>query len=108
MNVMLIQVLQRRHEIGIRRSVGATSGGILMQFLGESVAQALLGALLGILIGVAGVYAYCLYSKWTMYVSPSTILMGTLYSIAVGVVFGSYPAWRAAKLDPVKSLRMEY
>jgi putative ABC transport system permease protein len=108
MNVMLIQVLQRRHEIGIRRSVGATSSGILMQFLGESVAQALLGAMVGIAIGIAGVYAYCLYSKWLMYISPATIFIGALYSIIIGVVFGSYPAWRAAKLDPVKSLRMEF
>jgi putative ABC transport system permease protein len=108
MNVMLIQVLQRRFEIGVRRSVGATSRAILLQFLGESVAQALIGAVVGSLIGIVGVYAYCLYSHWTMYINPRTVLLGIGYSIVIGVLFGSYPAWRAAKLDPIKSLRMEY
>ena len=108
MNVMLIQVLQRRFEIGIRRSVGATTQAILLQFLGESVMQALVGAVLGTLLGIVGVYFYCLYSDWSMYINPLTVLLGIGYSIAIGVVFGSYPAWRAARLDPVKSLRMEY
>jgi putative ABC transport system permease protein len=107
MNVMLIRVLQRRREIGVRRAVGASRRSILVQFLSEAVVLALLGALAGTLLGVAGVWAYCQYTHWQPYVSPVTLACGALYSAALGMLFGAYPALRAATLDPIVCLRSE-
>jgi putative ABC transport system permease protein len=107
MNVMLIRVLQRRREIGVRRAVGASRRSILAQFLFEAVVLALLGAVVGTLIGLAGVWAYCQYTHWQPYVSPVTLLLGALYSAGLGVLFGAYPAFRAATLDPIVCLRSE-
>ncbi|MCB1216537.1 ABC transporter permease [bacterium] len=107
MNVMLIRVIQRRPEIGIRRAVGASQAQVAIQFLTEACVKALIGAALGILIGVIGVHIYCNYTEWEPWVSPRTVALGALFSIAVGVLFGSWPAARAAKQDPVACLRSE-
>jgi putative ABC transport system permease protein len=107
MNVMLIRVLRRRMEIGLRRAVGASRRTIVVQFLFESTMQAIAGALVGISLGLTGLAVFCVYADWEFYVSPSTVLLAVLFALAVGVLFGSYPAWRAARVDPIASLRYE-
>jgi hypothetical protein len=105
MNVMLMRVVTRKLEIGIRRSVGATALAVMWQFLAESVVQAVLGLLLGVLLGYAGVVAYCSYADWQPYISLNTVLLAVAYSAGTGIIFGAYPAYRAARLDPVQCLR---
>jgi ABC-type antimicrobial peptide transport system permease subunit len=105
MNVMLMRVVTRKLEIGIRRSVGATAASILTQFLAESVVQAIAGLLLGIALGLAGVALYCSYAHWDLYISPATVVLAVAFSAGTGIVFGAYPAYRAALLDPVQCLR---
>jgi putative ABC transport system permease protein len=107
MNVMLIRVIQRRPEIGIRRAVGASQGQIALQFLTEAVIKAVIGSVIGILLGIVGVFIYCSYTKWDPWVSPFTIALGAIFSAAMGIVFGSWPAIRAARQDPVACLRSD-
>lgn len=104
MNVMLMRVITRKLEIGIRRSVGATAAAILVQFLAESVVQAVAGLVLGIGLGLAGVAAYCAYAGWQPFVSPATVLLAAGFGAGTGMLFGAYPAYRAARLDPVQCL----
>jgi putative ABC transport system permease protein len=105
MNVMLMRVLNRRLEIGVRRATGATRVQLLLQFLLESVVQALIGAACGIVLGGLGVWFYCRYAQWQWYISAQTILLAVVFSAVTGVLFGAYPAWRAAQLDPIRCLR---
>jgi putative ABC transport system permease protein len=107
MNVMLIRVLRRRGEIGLRRAVGATTRSIVGQFIIESAVQALTGALVGLVIGAVGLGVFASVSDWTFYISPRTLLIAVSFGGMVGVLFGAYPAWTAAKVDPIKSLRFE-
>lgn len=107
MNVMLIRVIQRRPEIGIRRAVGASQGQIALQFLIEAVIKAVIGSVIGILLGIVGVFIYCSYTKWDPWVSPFTIALGAVFSAAMGIIFGSWPAVRAARQDPVACLRSD-
>jgi len=107
MNVMLIRVMQRRQEIGVRRAVGAPASGIVLQFLLEATAQALLGALLGIAVGILGVHLYCSYAEWEPYVSLATVLSAVAFGLGTGILFGAYPALRAARQDPIAALRHE-
>ncbi len=107
MNVMLIRVLQRRAEIGLRRAVGATRRSVVLQFVTESTVQAMMGAVLGVILGVIGVAFFCRYSDWEFYVAPTTVLLAISFAALVGVAFGAYPAWRAARVDPIQSLRSE-
>jgi putative ABC transport system permease protein len=107
MNVMLIRVLRRRTEIGLRRAVGATTRSIVSQFILESAVQALVGALVGLLIGGGGLFGFSLFADWEFYISPRTILIAVGFGAAVGVAFGAYPAWTAARVDPITSLRYE-
>jgi putative ABC transport system permease protein len=107
MNVMLIRVLQRRKEIGVRRAVGATPWLIALQFLLEAVVQALAGAVLGLALGIFGVQLYCRYAQWQPFISPLTVLLAVVYSVGVGLLFGAYPALRAARMDPIAGLRQD-
>ncbi|MDQ3022933.1 MAG: FtsX-like permease family protein, partial [bacterium] len=107
MNVMLIRVLRRRGEIGLRRAVGATTQGIVNQFMIESAVQALVGAVLGLIIGAAGLAVFSQIADWPFYISPRTLLIAIAFGGMVGVIFGAYPAWTAARVDPIKSLRFE-
>ncbi|MCM1185217.1 MAG: ABC transporter permease [Lachnoclostridium sp.] len=107
MNIMLVSVTERTREIGIRKSLGARTGSILMQFLAESAIITLLGGIIGILIGWAGAYGVCSLIGFTAKVSVGTVLGASLFSSAVGIFFGIYPAKKAAKLSPIEALRHE-
>ncbi|MBR1931443.1 MAG: ABC transporter permease [Lachnospiraceae bacterium] len=107
MNIMLVSVTERTREIGIRKSLGARTSSILLQFLSESAIITLLGGLIGILIGVLGAYGICALIGFTAKVQFSTILGASIFSSAVGIFFGIYPAKKAAKLSPIEALRHE-
>ena len=112
MNIMLVTVTERTREIGIRRALGATRGDILRQFLLEAGLIAGLGGLLGVLGGVTTVFVATKILKsvlgnWTAFYQTWAIVLGLLSSSVTGIVFGLYPAWRAARLDPVEALRYE-
>lgn len=107
MNIMLVSVTERTREIGIRKSLGARTGSILLQFLSESAIITLLGGIIGILIGVAGAHGVCSLIGFTAKVNVSTVLGASLFSSAVGIFFGIYPARKAAKLSPIEALRHE-
>ncbi|MBE5871863.1 MAG: FtsX-like permease family protein [Lachnospiraceae bacterium] len=107
MNIMLVSVTERTREIGIRKALGAKTKSIMTQFLAESAIITLLGGLIGILLGSAGAVLVCTVLKFKAVVDPGTVLIATLFSSAVGIFFGLYPAKRAAKLSPIDALRHE-
>ncbi len=107
MNIMLVSVTERTREIGIRKSLGARTGSILLQFLSESAIITLMGGFIGILLGVLGAKLICSLMGFSATVSPGTVLGASLFSSAVGIFFGIYPARRAAKLSPIEALRHE-
>jgi putative ABC transport system permease protein len=107
MNVMLMQVIERTREIGVRRAVGARRRDIWRQFMLEAIAQSLSGALLGMLIGAAGAAIFCRLVDWQPYLSLQTVLTAAGFSLATGIVFGVYPAVQAARLKPIDCLRYE-
>ena len=112
MNIMFVSVMERVKEIGLRKAVGATPAGILKQFLVESLMLTGIGGLIGIVIGalisglVALVAIYLGYT-WSYVVTPASILTGFIVSASVGIVFGYFPARRAANLNPIDALRHE-
>jgi putative ABC transport system permease protein len=112
MNIMLVSVTERTREIGLRKALGARRGDILVQFLTESALLAFLGGVMGIALGyliayVVGLVAAANNTNLTPLVSVDAILMATLFSTAVGLFFGIYPANRAANLQPVEALRFD-
>jgi putative ABC transport system permease protein len=107
MNVMLVSVTERTREIGVRVAVGATEEAIQLQFLGESVMLSLLGGAAGVLVGIAGSFFLGRTLGWPMQMSAQSVLLAALFSIAVGVFFGYYPARKASLLDPIEALRYE-
>jgi putative ABC transport system permease protein len=107
MNVMLVSVTERTREIGVRVAVGATEQAIQLQFLGESVVLSLLGGGMGVLFGIFGSYLVGQTLHWPMQMSIESVVVAALFSIAVGVFFGYYPARKAALLDPIEALRYE-
>jgi putative ABC transport system permease protein len=107
MNIMLASVVERTHEIGIRRAVGAMRRDISLQFLVESLLMTLSGGLAGILLGAATSWLITLYAGWTTRLSLLSVVLGLAVSLAVGVGFGLYPARKAAALQPIDALRFE-
>ncbi|KMM60517.1 macrolide ABC transporter permease [Bacillus glycinifermentans] len=107
MNIMLVSVTERTREIGIRKSLGATRGQILTQFLIESVVLTLIGGLIGIGLGYGGASLVSLLAGWPSLVSWQVVLGGVLFSMVIGVIFGMLPANKAARLDPIEALRYE-
>ncbi|OGP59312.1 MAG: multidrug ABC transporter substrate-binding protein [Deltaproteobacteria bacterium RBG_13_61_14] len=107
MNIMLVSVTERTREIGLRMAVGARRQDILMQFLVEAVALAASGGLIGIALGMILAQVVGRTNGWPVLVSPGSILIALLFSAAVGIFFGFYPAWRASRLDPIETLRYE-
>ncbi len=107
MNIMMVSVTERTREIGIRMAVGARKEDILTQFLIESVVLSLVGGLIGMLLGIGISFVICLALKMPVVISFQTVALALLFSAAVGVFFGLYPANRAAKQDPIEALRYE-
>ena len=107
MNIMLVSVTERTREIGIRKSLGARTGSILLQFLSESAIITLLGGLIGIVLGVAGAQAIGGAIGFSARISAVTVLGASAFSAAVGIFFGIYPARKAAKMSPIDALRPE-
>jgi putative ABC transport system permease protein len=107
MNIMLVSVTERTKEIGVRKSIGAKQRNILMQFLIEAVALSLIGGLAGVTIGVAGGSAVALFMKGALVMPWAWVVAGLLVCGGIGVIFGFYPAWKAARLDPIEALRYE-
>lgn len=107
MNIMLVSVTERTREIGIRKALGARTGSILLQFLAEAAMITLLGGLIGILLGSLGGVFICKLVKVTPHLSFQTAAGAAIFSSAVGLFFGIYPAKKAAALSPIEALRHE-
>jgi putative ABC transport system permease protein len=107
MNIMLVSVTERTREIGLRLAIGAKSRDILTQFLIEAVALSLIGGVIGIALGVGGSLAISMFGQWPMIVEIDSVILAFIVAALVGVFFGSYPARKAAQLDPIEALRYE-
>jgi len=107
MNIMLVSVTERTREIGIRKALGARTNSIMLQFLAESGIITLVGGIIGITIGILGAELICFFIKVTPQIQISVILVASVFSSAVGLFFGIYPANKAAKLSPIEALRHE-
>jgi putative ABC transport system permease protein len=107
MNIMLASILERTHEIGVRRAVGARRRDILRQFLVEAILISFVGGLLGIGCGFGISRLVATMAGWSTIVTVNSVLLAFLVSVSVGLVFGIYPAAKAARLDPVEALRYE-
>jgi putative ABC transport system permease protein len=104
MNVMLASVSERTKEIGVRLAVGATEWAVQLQFLAEAVFLSLFGGLMGVAVSAAGSWVFERWIGWKMSIPPQALVLAVIFSVSVGVVFGFYPARRAAKLDPIQAL----
>ncbi len=107
MNIMLVSVTERTREIGVRMAVGATEADVQRQFLSEALVLSSIGGLIGIALGTAGSILISHFLQWSTLVSPISVLVAAVFSAAVGVFFGYYPARKAARLDPIEALRYE-
>ena len=107
MNIMLVSVTERTREIGIRMAIGARSSAVRSQFLIESVVLSLTGGMIGIIVGVGVSLGIPRLLGWPTLISSMAIVGSVIFSAAVGIFFGYYPARKAASLDPIEALRYE-
>jgi putative ABC transport system permease protein len=104
-NVTLLSVLERISEIGLRRAIGATRVHIASQFLVESVIVGLLGGLVGTAVGVLTTIGVSIFREWTPLLDPRLAIAAPLLGALIGLLAGTYPAWRAASIEPIAALR---
>jgi ABC-type antimicrobial peptide transport system permease subunit len=107
MNIMLVSVTERTREIGIRMAIGATEQDVQWQFLIEALVLSLAGGAVGIIFGLASSLVITNVLGWAVLISPLAIGVAVVFSMAVGIFFGFYPARKAARLDPIEALRYE-
>jgi putative ABC transport system permease protein len=107
MNIMLVSVTERTREIGIRMAIGATEQDVQSQFLIEAVVLSCMGGAIGILAGVGSALLLTNMLAWQVSISPAAIVTAVVFSMAIGIFFGFYPARKAARLDPIEALRYE-
>jgi putative ABC transport system permease protein len=107
MNIMLVSVTERTREIGIRRAIGAKRRNIMAQFILEAVVLCEVGGVLGVVCGILGGNLLALFMELPPVIPVDWVVLGLGICSVVGIVFGTYPAWKAAHLDPIESLRYE-
>lgn len=107
MNIMLVSVIERTREVGIRKAVGAKTRDVLLQFLVEAVIMSMVGGIIGVLLAVLGAWLYQSLLNLQAQVTVWTVMLAFFFSMLVGVFFGVYPARKASQLDPIESLRYE-
>jgi putative ABC transport system permease protein len=107
MNIMLASVMERTREIGVRRAVGATRRDVIRQFLVETTLITVTGGLAGTVVGVLLSQLVAYLAGWSTIVTLTSVVVACVVSVTVGIVFGLYPAARAARLDPVYALHYE-
>ena len=107
MNIMLVSVTERTREIGLRKAVGARGSDILSQFLIEALVVSLMGGIAGIILGCILSFGMSAFAHWTTYVAADSIILSTAFSASIGLVFGIWPARKAAQLSPITALRYE-
>jgi putative ABC transport system permease protein len=107
MNIMMVSVTERTREIGVRMAIGATDRDIQMQFLSEAIVMSLIGGAMGVAAGIAGSFLLRSTLHWEMRLSLNIMIIAALFSAAVGIFFGYYPARKASQLNPIEGLRFE-
>jgi macrolide transport system ATP-binding/permease protein len=107
MNILLVSVTERTREIGLRMAIGARRFDVLLQFLTEAVFLSVTGGIVGIAVGIIASKIISAVAQWPTFVSPIAIAGGFIFSAAVGIFFGYYPARKASRLDPMEALRYE-
>ena len=107
MNIMLVSVTERTSEIGLKKAIGAGKGAILGQFLTEAVVLTSLGGLVGVLVGVILSKVISMLNGTPTAISPAAAILAVLFSMAIGIIFGMLPSYKAANLNPIDALRHE-
>jgi ABC-type antimicrobial peptide transport system permease subunit len=105
MNIMLVSVAERNHEIGVRKAVGASSKNILMQFLFESLILSILGGIFGLILGYILAFLISVITPFTPFISLKIVLITFVTTVVIGITFGIYPAIKAAAKNPIESLK---